>query len=205
MHLSGKFEEALVYAMHLHAGQLRNGSDVPCVAHLLGVAGLVLEHGGDEEDAIAALLHESAEEMGGRGRLEDIRLRFGEVVAQIVEDCTDTFERTKPAWRARKAAYIGRIPKFGSRTTLVSLADHLETARTIARDLRHQGEKVWPRIEGGKDGTLWFYRCLLRASRTTSENPMLDELSDAVKEIERLCQASEQPTPAENAVTRRAA
>ena len=152
MVLSEKFEEALRYAATVHAGQTRKGTQVPYLSHLLGVASIVLEHGGTEEEAIAALLHDAPEDAGGAGRLEDIRSRFGEAVADLVESCTDTMQRPKPAWRTRKVGYIARIPKLSDSARLVSVADKLHNARGLLRDLRESGEAVWTRFKGGKDG-----------------------------------------------------
>ena len=187
MVLSERFEEALRYAAHVHAGQTRKGTEVPYLAHLLGVASIVLEYGGTEDEAIAALLHDAPEDAGGLGRLEDIRTRFGETVAELVESCTDTMLSPKPAWRTRKAGYIARIPKLSNSARLVSIADKLQNARSLLRDLRESGEAVWPRFKGGKDGTLWYQRCLVQAFRTAGAagaSPLVDELDRVVTRIE---------------------
>jgi len=186
MVLSEKFEEALRYAATVHAGQTRKGTQVPYLAHLLGVASIVLEYGGTEEEAIAALLHDAPEDVGGPGRLEDIRARFGAAVAELVESCTDTMQRPKPAWRPRKASYIARIPKLSDSARLVSMADKLHNARSLLRDLRESGEAVWTRFKGGKDGTLWYQRCLVQAFRTAGESPLVEELDRVVTRIEEL-------------------
>src|SRR3974390_3192265 len=125
MNLSPRFELALQYAAVIHAGQVRKGSGVPYIAHLLGVASIALEYEANEDEAIGALLHDAAEDAGGRGRLEDIRLRVGERVAEIVEGCTDTFETPKPVWRKRKEDYVAHIPKASAAVRLVSAADKL--------------------------------------------------------------------------------
>jgi len=109
VHLGARFEAALVYANQVHGGQCRKGTTVPYVAHLLGVTSLVLEDGGDEDQAIGALLHDAAEDQGGADRLADIRARFGEHVARIVDGCSDTLVTPKPPWSERKAAYLARL------------------------------------------------------------------------------------------------
>jgi (p)ppGpp synthase/HD superfamily hydrolase len=185
MVLSQKFEDALCYAAHVHAGQTRKGTEVPYLSHLMAVASLVLDYGGDEEQAIAALLHDAVEDAGGVRRLEDIRLRFGEIVAAIVDACTDTFEDPKPPWRQRKAALIIRIPKLPRPASLVCAADKLHDVRTILSELRQSGEAIWTRFKGGKDGTLWYNRCLVQAFRTGGVTPVIEELDRVVTRIEQ--------------------
>ncbi len=120
MALSARFDEALIYAHELHREQTRKGRDVPFVSHLLGVSSLVLEEGGSEDQAIAALLHDAAEDQGGRATLEEIRSRFGDDVAMIVEACTDSFDDPLPPWRSRKDAYVERLPQHSADALLVS-------------------------------------------------------------------------------------
>jgi (p)ppGpp synthase/HD superfamily hydrolase len=194
MVLTDRFEEALHYAAHVHAGQTRKGSEVPYLAHLMGVATLVLEYGGDEEEAIAGLLHDVVEDAGGLGRLQDIRARFGNNVAELVDSCTDTMEHPKPPWRARKASYIARIPKMSNSARLVSAADKLHNARAILRQLRESGPKVWDHFKGGKDGTLWYNRCLVQAFRTAGVTAVVEELDRVVTRIEEIA-AQDKPTP----------
>ena len=184
MVLSDKFEEALQYAAHVHAGQTRKGTEIPFLSHLLGVASLVMEYGGSEEQAIAALLHDTVEDAGGPGRLADIRKRFGEAVADIVDGCTDTLQRPKPPWRARKAGYIARIPKLNASTRLVAVADKLHNARAVLQGLHETGDAVWKRFKGGKDGTLWYFRCLVQAFRTAGADALVEELDRVVTEVE---------------------
>lgn len=186
MVLSQRFEEALVYAAHIHGGQTRKGTEVPVMAHLIAVASIVLEYGGTENEAIGALLHDAAEEAGGKGRIDDIRARFGEEVANIVEGCTDCFDDPRPPWRTRKAAYIGRIPRLPDRVRLVAAADLLHNARSNLKDLREHGDQVWSRFKGGKDGTLWYYRCVVQALKTIGTTHLLDELERVVIEVEKL-------------------
>jgi GTP pyrophosphokinase len=185
--LTNRFEEALVYAAELHKKQRRKGTETPYVAHLLSVASLVLEHGGNEDEAIAALLHDAIEDQGGAPTREEIRRRFGDVVTAIVDGCTDAEVIPKPPWRARKEAYIAHIVESSTPSVrLVSSADKLHNARSILGDFRLLGESLWNRFSGGKDGTLWYYRALVDAYHEAGGTPILDELERTVDELERL-------------------
>src|SRR3954453_20932533 len=140
--LTDRFDRALLYATHVHGGQVRKGTTTPYVAHLLAVAATVLEYGGDEDLAIAALLHDSVEDQGGKARLEDIRNRFGDQVAHVVAACSDSLADTgkgerKPAWQERKEAYIAHLDSADDAILRVSLADKVHNARAILRDLRN--------------------------------------------------------------------
>ena len=157
---SDRFDEALAYASRLHRDQRRKGTDIPYISHLMSVAALVLEHGGDEDQAIAALLHDAVEDQGGEPILEEIRLRYGDGVAKIVADCSDAWEEPKPPWRERKEAYLAKLPEKDAASLLVSLADKTHNARAILNDLRQIGDDIWDRFNGGKDGTIWYYEAL---------------------------------------------
>jgi (p)ppGpp synthase/HD superfamily hydrolase len=183
-----KFEEALLYAARLHRDQTRKGTDTPYVTHLLAVAAIVGENGGTEDETIAALLHDAPEDRGGRERLEDIRARFGDEVAEIVEGCTDTYEDPKPAWRPRKEAYVEHVATASPSVRLVSAADKLHNAQTILADLRAVGNELWTRFTGGKEGTLWYYRALVEAYTRTGSNAIVEELDRVVREIEALAE-----------------
>lgn len=184
--LSQRFEDALIYAAKLHAQQVRKGSMVPYISHLMAVAGIVLEYGGNEDEAIAALLHDSIEDQGGDIVRQEIRRRFGERVAETVDGCTDTDVQPKPPWRERKEAYIAHIRDALSSVRLVSVADKLHNAQTILKDYRSVGDAIWERFKGGKEGTLWYYRSLVTKFRAVETSPLVDELDQVVKEIERL-------------------
>jgi (p)ppGpp synthase/HD superfamily hydrolase len=184
--LSPRFEEALLYANRLHAGQFRKGSRVPYISHLLAVTALVLEDGGDEDQAIAALLHDAVEDQGGLETLAEIRRRFGGRVANIVDGCTDTYEQPKPAWRPRKVAYLQHLREACADVRRVSLADKLHNARSILMDLRRDGEMTWERFNGGKEGTLWYYHSLVEIFQQADPNPMVTELASVVERIEEL-------------------
>lgn len=188
MTLSFRFEEALAYAARAHRQHVRKGTSVPYVSHLLGVASLALEHGADEEQAIAALLHDAVEDQGGAPRLDDIRRIFGERVASIVSGCTDADVEPKPPWRPRKEAYLAHLPGAPAEILLVSACDKLHNARAIVRDLREHGAALWSRFTGGRDGTLWYYRALVDAYRKAGsvDHSLVDELDRTVAEMERL-------------------
>ena len=181
-----RFEEALLYAARLHRDQERKGTDTPYVTHLLAVAAIVGENGGTEDEVTAALLHDAPEDQGGKERLEDIRARFGNEVAEIVDGCTDTYEEPKPAWRPRKEAYVARMASASASVRLVSSADKLHNALTILADLRTVGEDLWDRFTGGKEGTLWYYRALVEAYTEAGSNHVVEELDRVVRKIEAL-------------------
>ena len=184
--LSSRFEEALIYATRLHTHQNRKGTHTPYLAHLLSVTALVLESGGSEDEAIAALLHDAVEDQGGKKTLKEIQQRFGDKVANIVASCTDAYTFPKPPWRERKESYIAHIPKASPEARRVSLADKLHNARSILRDIRLDGERTWEKFNGGKEGTLWYYRSLLDTFKQYDDSFMVAELDRVVIEIERL-------------------
>ncbi len=184
--LTARFDEALAYAARLHGKQIRKGSGVPYISHLLGVCALVLEFGGDEDQAIAALLHDAIEDQGGDATRQEIRRRFGERVAAIVDGCSDTDTLPKPPWKPRKEAYIARLRQAPADVRLVSAADKVHNARTLTADYRQQGENLWSRFRGGKEGTLWYFRELVRVFWDKGPQPIADELAQAVEDLEML-------------------
>jgi GTP pyrophosphokinase len=149
-----------------------------------------LEHGATQDEAIAALLHDAVEDAGGRPRLEDIRARFGETVAAIVEGCTDADTIPKPPWELRKKAYLAHLPGAPASVRLVSAADKLHNARSILADYRAVGEPLWGRFKGGKAGTLWYYRELAGCFRQAGPQGLAEEVERVVSEIERLAGAA---------------
>ena len=187
--LTARFRKAMVFAACLHAGQTRKRTDRPYIGHLLGVTSLVLENGGDEDEAIAALLHDAVEDQGGVITLEAIRRKFGERVARIVEGCTDSFTAPKRPWRERKEDYLSRLRNAPPDVRLVSAADKLNNVREILRDYRVEGEPIWARFNGGKDGTLWYYRELVTVFRSAGTNPLVEEFSRVFAELECLAQS----------------
>ena len=181
--LSTKFDDALAFAVDLHREQPRKGTGVPYVSHLLSVAALVLEHGGSEDQAIAALLHDAVEDQGGRPTAERIRERFGDLVAEIVDGCTDTDVSPKPPWRLRKEAYVARVRNEPAHVRLVSAADKLHNARTMVTDLRIHGPALWERFNAGRDETLWYLESLVAAFREAGSTPIVEELARTVAEL----------------------
>jgi len=182
---SPRFDEALVYAHQLHASQTRKGTTIPYIGHLLAVTAIVIENGGTEDEAIAALLHDAVEDAGGADTRKDIRRRFGENVAGIVDGLTDTDQTPKPPWRKRKEDYLAHLSHAAPSVLLVSLADKIHNAQSILRDVRNEGESVWQRFTGGQDGSLWYYRSLVEAFRARGQfASMVDELDRTVTELE---------------------
>jgi (p)ppGpp synthase/HD superfamily hydrolase len=196
-----RLEEALTYASRLHAGQVRKGSDIPYLSHLLAVTAIVLEHGGGEDEAIAALLHDAVEDQGGAATRAEILRRFGENIVAIVDGCTDAETVPKPPWRERKEAYVAHIGGASPSVRLVSAADKLHNARAILADYRRLGDALWVRFRGGRDGTLWYYRALVDAFRAAEITPLVEELERTVSELERLA-AGQPDTDRHTAETR---
>lgn len=189
MLLSERFSAAVDYAAQLHARQLRKGTSVPYLSHLLAVASLVLEHGGDEDEAIAALLHDAVEDQGGAMTAAEIERRFGARVAEIVTGCSDTDRSPKPPWKERKVEHLDRLRTASASVRLVVAADKLHNARSIAIEYRRSGEELWSRFHGGRDGTLWYYRSAVDILRQPQASALVAELGRVVEEIERLAGA----------------
>lgn len=195
MLLSPRFRHALDLAHDLHDQQERKGSGVPYIAHLLGVASLVLDYGGDEDTAIAALLHDAIEDCGGDRARQRIRETLGtatvteqastERILAIVEGCSDTDRTPKPPWRDRKLAYIAHLATASPEMRLVSSADKLHNARSLLRDYRNVGETLWANFAGGREGTLWYYRAVTTALYDAEPTPIVAELDRVVTELER--------------------
>ncbi len=190
--LSDRFAEALAYAATLHRTQARKGTPVPYVAHLLAVAGLVLEYGGSEEQAIGGLLHDALEDQGIEHAAE-IRRRFGDAVLAVVEGCSEVRApegAPKPDWRTRKEAYIAHVREEPAAIKLVSAADKVHNARTLVADYRVLGEELWTRFKGGREGTLWYYREMVVALREGEQTDglmrLVDELGRVVEQLEAL-------------------
>jgi GTP pyrophosphokinase len=186
--LSERFVDAVAFAVRLHSAQRRKIHDTPYAAHLLAVASLALDHGATEDEAIAALLHDAVEDQGGAPTREEIRRRFGDTVAEVVDGCSDTDQLPKPPWRARKEAYIARMRSASPSVLLVSAADKVHNARSLLADYRRSGDSIWNHFKGGKEGTLWYFRALVDTYRhaappeRTAE--LVDELEALVGELE---------------------
>lgn len=181
--LSDRYQAALSLAYQLHQGQYRKGSKTPYLAHLLSVSALVMEHGGDEDQAIAGLLHDAVEDQGGRPILESISRQFGERVASIVDGCTDAYAQPKPPWKGRKLAYLDKLRSADDSVLLVSLADKVHNAGSILIDLKNGDPSVWDKFNGGKDGTLWYYQSLVEIFDKSSFTILKRELHKLVDEI----------------------
>ena len=184
--LGARFNEAFLFAAEKHATQTRKKTDVPYISHLMSVASLVLEAGGGEDEGVAALLHDVVEDCGGHPVLEEIRQRFGDRVANIVEGCTDAYTIPKPPWKQRKLDYLEVLRRADEDVRLVSAADKLHNVRSILADYRREGDSVWERFSGRRDGTLWYYRAVLDVLRQGKANRLVDELERVVTELETL-------------------
>lgn len=189
MKLTQRFNEALIFASELHVKQTRKGGDIPYVSHLLAVASLVLEHGGNEDEVIAALLHDAIEDQainycGSAPALRlDIRQKFGDAVAEIVDGCTEQ-KSLEIEWRQRKERYIAHISKASLSIRLVSAADKLHNARSVLSDYQLLADELWDRFNAGKIDQLWYYRELVKAFRDAGNSPLIDELDRVVTELE---------------------
>ncbi len=189
--LSERFDEALTYASDLHRTQTRKGGDIPYVGHLLSVASLIIEGGGTETQAIAGLLHDAVEDQGGAPVLVEIRERFGDDVATIVAECSDTDVVPKPPWKKRKQDYIDHLGEASDATILVSLADKLDNARAILRDFRIDGDELWTRFSVHDPRQhLWYYTELLGVYQRRNATWLVAELERVLGELEDLVTAT---------------
>jgi GTP pyrophosphokinase len=186
MQLTERFNEALQYAVRLHAGQVRKVSGEPYAAHLLGVASIALDYGADEDEAIAALLHDAVEDQGGAAVGEEIQRRFGSAVAAIVRGCTDSDTMPKPPWQERKDAFLAGLAHASPSVRLIVAADKLHNVRSLMRDYRRFGEAIWRHFKGGREKTLWYYRAVAEVLKRSGATPLVEELDRSVAELERL-------------------
>lgn len=185
--ITGRFLRALQFAATVHGGQVRKGSGVPYLAHLLAVCALVLDHGGDETEAIGALLHDTAEDCGGRAMLRKVQEAFGKEVAAIVEGCSDTLDTPKPPWRPRKEAYVAHLADATDAVRTVACADKLHNLLCVVRDLRAApGPGYWQRFNAGREDQLWYYRACAQAFSAGRPPAMLDEYRQTLREFESL-------------------
>ncbi len=195
MQLTERFNDALQYAVQLHAGQVRKVSGEPYVSHLLGVASLALDYGADEDEAIAALLHDAIEDQGGIATGEEIERRFGPAVAAIVRGCTDSDTKPKPPWQERKDAFLARLAHASPSIRLVVASDKLHNVRSLLRDYRSQGEAIWRHFKGGRERTLWYYRAVAEVLKLSGTTPLVGELDRAVAELEQLAAGGDSAPP----------
>jgi (p)ppGpp synthase/HD superfamily hydrolase len=177
-------------AFALHATQVRKHREVPYVGHLLGVASIVIDDGGDEDQVIAALLHDAAEDQGGARVLTEIARRFGRRVAGIVEACSDTLESPKPPWEPRKRAWLASIPTAPPESWRVMLADKLHNARSVRTDVAGEGWTALDAFTGGREGTLWYYRSAAEQLAAVEPGRLADELKRTVADIEATLRAA---------------
>jgi (p)ppGpp synthase/HD superfamily hydrolase len=184
--LGDRFDRAFALASELHRDQTRKGSRGPYIGHLMGVTSIVIESGGSEDEAIAALLHDSAEDQGGRRTLERIREEFGESVASIVEECSDHLGEPKPPWRERKQSYLERLEDASPPALRVSLADKVHNMRAIVVDYRAHGDRLWERFNAGRDDVLWYYSSLAEVFGRRLPGPLASELAESTAELQRL-------------------
>jgi (p)ppGpp synthase/HD superfamily hydrolase len=182
--LTSRFDEALAYAVAAHAGQTRKKSEIPYISHLLIVAGTALEYGANEDEAIAALLHDAVEDAGGQARATDIRTRFGDRVAAIVLGCSHADTVPKPESSARKREHLDRLRSERDPSVLfVCACDKLANVRSILKDHRALGDDVFGKFNVGKDETLAYYREFVDVLNTHATLPIVEELSRAVAEL----------------------
>ncbi|QKQ77725.1 HD domain-containing protein [Nostoc sp. TCL240-02] len=182
--LTIRFEEALVYATQLHTEQVRRISGVPYISHLLSVTALVLEDGGSEDEAIAALLHDAIEDQGGRRTGEIIRQKFGDKVADIVESCTESDAVPQPPWKERKQKYLENISQGSPEVLRVALADKVHNARSNLSEWYLYGEKAWNKEQ--RQRTLWFYRSVIEVAQTLIDSRLLEEFRRIVQQLEAI-------------------
>ncbi len=181
----GRMAEAAALAFRIHAAQLRKGTDIPYIAHLLGVASIVLEHGGDEDQACAGLLHDAIED-GGVEWEAVIAAQFGARVAAIVRACTDADMQPKPPWRERKEAYLAHLETASPEVLLVSASDKLHNARAIVSDLHTHGVALFTRFAGGQHGTVWYYSALSSVFSRRMPGALARDLAACVAEMTAL-------------------
>ena len=185
-----RFASALAFAVKTHGDHHRKGSGTPYIAHLMSVCALVIEDGGSEDEAIAALLHDAPEDRGGEPKLNEIGERFGDDVRRIVAACSDTFELPKPEWRLRKQDYIAAVAGKQRDEVRVSLADKLHNARAILIDLRCVGDELWSRFSADRDSVVWYYDALATEFTKLDAGPMADELERVVADIKEFIKRS---------------
>jgi (p)ppGpp synthase/HD superfamily hydrolase len=194
LHFTEKLTRAVDYARHLHI-ERRKGTGIPAMAHLFGVASLVMGEAGladfpvTEDMVIAALLHDAVEDHGGALRLDDIRQNFGPEVARMVEGLSDSFaadENAKDPWEERKQDYIDRLRGEPADVRLISAADKLYNARSIVEDYRVIGPEVWRRFKRGRDLQIWYFETILEVFKSAGRSRIVDEFERVVIELKRI-------------------
>jgi len=186
-----RISTALDMAVRLHASQMRKQTEIPYLGHLLSVAGIAIEAGADEDETIAAILHDAVEDQGGKPTLDAIRAVFGDRVASIVDGCTDADVTPKPPWRDRKEKYLAHLEHADKSVRLVCAADKLHNIRAILADYRELGPALWTRFNGGRDGTRWYYRSVADRLNAADKTRLTLELSRVVAELEAMVRKQE--------------
>ena len=190
-YFSDRFLTAFTMAYKLHSEQMRKAYQTPYLAHLMTVSALVMENGGSEDQAIAALLHDAVEDAGGIPILEKIREEFGDYVAELVDGCTDSYTQPKEEWEPRKIAYLEKLKNASNDVKLISLADKVHNARSIVRDLHRTGDQTWDKFKGKKAGTLWYYHSLAKVFDDTPYTLLKNELRNLEDEMQTLANMME--------------
>jgi GTP pyrophosphokinase len=178
------FDDALAYAAEAFRHTTRKATGIPYITHLLAVTALVGEHGGSEEQMIAALLHDVLEDVEGSTKA-DLAKRFGTNVAEMVEALSDATERPKPAWKERKTRYLARLEREDAQVKLVSAADKLHNLRSTLRDLDREGASLWARFNAGREEQIWYYRSAVQALAKDWDHPLVEELRMATESLEK--------------------
>jgi GTP pyrophosphokinase len=187
--LTSRFTEAFDYARTIHAGQCRKGSLIPYLAHPMAVSALALSFGADEDEAIAALLHDTAEDGGGEPVLQHILATWGSKVHEMVRACSDSLTEdpaAKAPWRERKETYLAHLPSATRSVRLISAADKLHNLQSMVADLRLVGPQVWERFKAGPDDQIWYYENCLRVLAASGSDPWIAPLRDTLDELIRL-------------------
>jgi len=182
---SHRFDEAAAFAIHAFRNHVRKGNGIPYIAHLFHVAAIVAENQGDEDQLIAALLHDWLEDVEG-ARVDELRRRFGDRVAGLVLALSDSTGEPKPPWHQRKETYLAHLRTQGPDVKLVSVADKIHNISSIIRDYLSVGESLWGRFRGGRDGTLWYYRSVHAALAAGWDHPLVDALGEQVERLHQL-------------------
>jgi (p)ppGpp synthase/HD superfamily hydrolase len=181
--LGNRFEQALILAHRLHQAQIRKGMRVPYISHLMSVAALVLEDGGDEDEAIAALLHDAVEDQGGMATRALIRAQFGDRVVAIIDGCTESVQQPKPPWQDRKEHHLAQLVGASPSVCRVTLADKVHNARSLLMDYQTMGEALWGKFGGGREGTLWYYEQMAAVLEPQVSGRLMRALTELVQQL----------------------
>jgi len=196
MEYSQRVVEAFSLMYELHRKQARKGSRVPYITHLIGAASIVGAYGGDENQFIAALLHDAVEDQGGIETLDRIRTRFGDDVADLVNACSDAYGEPKPRWKDRKKRFLESLKNADARVKLIVAADKLYNVREVTSQLRARGPRVWRIFKAGRDSSLWLQAATVKAlGHNGWRHPVYDELAEAVEKLHHLAEIAGRENP----------